>query len=138
MNKLKNRSIIRGSFRDPSGFLFYQEGVVYRQINITYKENYDYLMQSGLYESLANRALLIPHEEVHLELAQHDNVYKIIKPELIPFISYPYEWSFSQLKDAALLTLQIQKKSLEFGMSLKDCSAYNVQFRNGVANRFCL
>ena len=131
MNKLKNRSIIRGSFRDPSGFLFYQEGVVYRQINITYKENYDYLMQSGLYESLANRALLIPHEEVHLELAQHDNVYKIIKPELIPFISYPYEWSFSQLKDAALLTLQIQKKSLEFGMSLKDCSAYNVQFRNG-------
>ena len=78
MNKLKNRSIIRGSFRDPSGFLFYQEGVVYRQINITYKENYDYLMQSGLYESLANRALLIPHEEVHLELAQHDNVYKII------------------------------------------------------------
>lgn len=131
MNKPKNRSIIRGSFRDPSGFLFYQEGVVYRQINISYKENYDYLMQSGLYESLTNQALLIPHEEVHSELAQHDNVYKIIKPELIPFISYPYEWSFSQLKDAALLTLQIQKKSLEFGMSLKDCSAYNVQFRYG-------
>jgi ribosomal protein L11 methylase PrmA len=130
VKKLKNSSIIRGSFRDPSGFLFYREGAVYRQVNISYKENYDYLMNSGLYESLSNSSLLIPHEEFHTEAVQPDNVCKIIKPELIPFISYPYEWSFSQLKEAALITLQIQKKSLEFGMTLKDGSAYNIQFRN--------
>ena len=49
----------------------------------------------------------------------------------MPFISYPYEWSFSQLKDAALLTLKIQKIALEHGMSLKDASAYNIQFVKG-------
>ena len=57
--------------------------------------------------------------------------YKVIKPDQIAFVSYPYEWSFSQLKDAALTTLDIQKKALEFGMSLKDCSVYNIQFIKG-------
>ncbi len=60
-----------------------------------------------------------------------DRVYKTIEPELIPFISYPYEWCFSQLKNAALTTLEIQKTALNFGMSLKDSSAYNIQFRKG-------
>lgn len=58
-------------------------------------------------------------------------MYKILKPEVMPFISYPYEWSFSQLKDAALTTLEIQKKALDFGMTLKDASAYNIQFLRG-------
>jgi hypothetical protein len=60
-----------------------------------------------------------------------DVAYKIIKPELLSFISYPYEWCFSQLKDVALTTLRIQKTCLDFGMSLKDCSAYNIQFIKG-------
>lgn len=65
------------------------------------------------------------------EIEPAGKVYKTIKPELIPFISYPYEWCFSQLKDAALATLDIQSRSLDFGMSLKDCSAYNIQFTKG-------
>ncbi len=52
-------------------------------------------------------------------------------PELVSFISYPYEWSFSQLKDAALLTLKIQKRAIQHGLSLKDASAYNIQFQHG-------
>ena len=79
-------------------------------------------MSSGLYKRLVASGLLISHEEVNIEGENPDNVYKIIKPELIPFISYPYEWCFSQLKDAALTTLEIQKQAFEFGMSLKDCS----------------
>jgi hypothetical protein len=75
--------------------------------------------------------MLIPHEEKDPDLAASGEVYKVIKPELISFISYPYEWCFSQLKDAALFTLEIQKLALEFGMSLKDCSAYNIQFWHG-------
>ncbi len=117
------------SFRDPSGFLFYRDGELFRQVNSSYKDNFDLLIASGLYETLISSGLLIPHEEVDINYAVFRGAYKIIKPEKIPFISYPYEWSFSQLKDAALATLNIQKKSFEFGMSLKDCSAYNVQFR---------
>ena len=119
------------SFRDPSGFLFFQDGFVYRQVNSIYKENYNHLIDSGLYKALVDAELLIPHKEVDIEYAEPDKAYKIIKPELVPFISYPYEWCFSQLKDAALTTLEIQKKVLDFGMSLKDCSDYNIQFRRG-------
>ena len=119
---------VPGSFRDPSGFLFFKDGKIYRQVNINYKENYDLLMSSGLYESLVNAELLIPHVETDIRGPLPEKAYKIIQPELIPFVSYPYEWSFSQLKHAALATLKIQKKALDFGMSLKDCSAYNIQF----------
>jgi hypothetical protein len=120
-----------GSFRDPSGFLFWQDGSLYRQVNTTYKDNYEHLMKSGLYEALTTDGLLIPHEEVDIEFPQPDLGYNVIRPELIPFISYPYEWCFSQLKDAALTMLRIQKVCLDYGMSLKDCSAYNIQFRKG-------
>lgn len=119
------------SFRDPSGFLFYLDESIYRQVNTTYKEHYDHLMDSGLYQNLVDADLLIPHMEVDVESPDPDKAYKTIKPESIPFISYPYEWSFSQLKNAALTTLAITERAYEFGMSLKDSSAYNIQFRNG-------
>ena len=118
---------VSSSFRDPSGLLFFKDGILYRQVNIVGKENYDELMNSGLYGTLTKNNWLIKHEEA----GRSENVYKIVKPEIINFISYPYEWCFSQLKDAALLTLKIQKKALEFGMSLKDASAYNIQFKDG-------
>ncbi|MFC1524290.1 SAM-dependent methyltransferase [Thermodesulfobacteriota bacterium] len=89
------------------------------------------LLDSGLYEELINRELLIPHREVDPQLALTEEAQTIIEPEYIPFISYPYEWSFSQLKDAALLTLDIQKIAMSKGMTLRDSSAYNVQFLRG-------
>ena len=122
--------MISNSFRDPSGFIFVHDDKIYRQINRLYKENYDYLMESGLYNKLVNCKLLIPHEEVNIS-SKSPEAFKVIKPEPIPFISYPYEWSFSQLKDAALTTIEIQKIALNFGMSLKDSSAYNIQFLDG-------
>jgi len=123
--------ILPSSFRDPSGFLFLREGNLYRQINRAYKDHYDQFIQTGLYDKLSSNQLLITHQEVDISPEDPDNAYKVIKPLQIPFISYPYEWSFSQLKHAALLTLEIQKISLEYGMTLKDASAYNVQFFNG-------
>ncbi len=120
---------IPGSFRDPAGFIFYKDGRLYRQVNNVYKENYDLMMGSGLYEDLVNAGLMVSHEEATVAPAGPMTAYKIIRPEKIPFISYPYEWSFSQLKDAALATLKIQKRAIGFGISLKDASAYNIQFK---------
>ncbi len=122
---------VSASFRDPSGFLFYQDGVLYRQINRSYCNDYEHLIRSGLYNDLVGSCLLIPHEEVNIEPVEPLQVYKVIRPEPVAFVSYPYEWSFSQLKDAALTTLAIQKRALAFGMSLKDASAYNIQFHRG-------
>ena len=120
-----------GSFKDPSGFVFFSSGVTFRQVNKIYKEHYDHLLNSGLYSDLVALNLLIPHEELDIKLAFSNKAYKIIKPAPVSFLSYPYEWCFSQLKDAALVTLAIQKKALSLGMILKDASAYNIQFVSG-------
>lgn len=119
------------SFRDPSGFIFRQDGHLYRQVNLAYKDDYDHLMGSGLYKKLTNAGMMIPHSETEAVALQNNAGYKIIAPQEVPFISYPYEWSFSQLKDAALLTLEIQQQAMKDGMTLKDASAYNVQFVKG-------
>jgi ribosomal protein L11 methylase PrmA len=110
--------------------LFVQDGTLYRQVNQSYRQHYDLLQNSGLYKELVSCGLLIPHEEVSLA-SPSQTAYKTLKPEVIPFVSYPYEWSFSQLQDAALATLQVQKLALVFGVSLKDASAYNMQFKAG-------
>jgi len=128
---LETESRVPSSFRDPSGFVYSRDGNLYRQVNLRYRNEYDQLMQSGLYAELVRDRLLIPHEEIDVEPAKPELAYKIIRPESLGFISYPYEWCFSQLKDAALSTLSIQKKALEFGMSLKDSSAFNIQFSDG-------
>lgn len=125
------RAILPGSFRDPGGFLFTEGGVLYRQVNLSSKEPYERLMRSGLYRKLVEEGALIPHEEVSAGAAPEPPAYRILRPEPVPFVSYPYEWCFSQLREAALLTLKIQRAALGFGLSLKDASAYNVQFRDG-------
>jgi hypothetical protein len=123
--------IENSSFRDPSGFVFYEGKVCCRQINLVYKENYDALMESGLYKKLTEEGLLISHKEVLLDSPPFANAYKVIRPERIPFISYPYEWSFTQLKQAALVTLKILKHSLNHELILKDANAFNIQFYEG-------
>ena len=128
---MKPSGQLGASFRDPSGFLFVRNGTLYRQVNRVYTENYARLMDSGLYEKLVKAGLLIPHAEVDVKPADPDLAFKILQPERVPFISYPYEWSFGQLKDTALVTLAIQKRALKAGMSLKDASAYNIQFYRG-------
>ena len=131
-NQLNSRQL-PASFRDPSGFLFSRGGVLYRQVNRVYEQEYNRLFESGLYEKLVRARLLIPHVEVDQAPAEPESAYKVIQPERAPFISYPYEWSFSQLKDAAVVTLSIQRRALKLGMSLKDASAYNIQFVRGKA-----
>ena len=123
-----NEAKLAASFRDPSGFLFKRGDKLYRQINQSYQADFDLLNSSGLYEVLVSKGWLVSHEEVEEKPLQAETAYKVIRPEVMPFISYPYEWSFSQLKSAALRTLAVQKAALEHGMVLKDASAYNIQF----------
>lgn len=121
--------ILNSSFRDPSGFLFRNhDGTLLRQVNRVYESDYNLLKQSGVLNELIKNRWLISHEEVSLAEAVTDEAMAVLRPDLVPFISYPVEWSFSQLKDAALLTLDIALRALDFGMILKDASAFNVQF----------
>ena len=120
------------SFRDPSGFVFVRDGIVYRQVQLAYREHFDRLVSSGLLGRLVDEGLLVDHAEAAGPPAG-PNAYKILRPTPIDVISYPYEWSFGQLKDAALLTLRVQNRALADGMTLKDATAYNVQYQRGRA-----
>ncbi len=119
--------IIEGaSFRDNHSTVGYEEGRVKRLLHRDYLPHYEKFIKSGLYDCLAEKKLIVRHYE---QPSNINSSYPLeLIPEEIPFISYPYEWSFNQLKDAAILTLEINKISLTYGMILKDASAFNVQF----------
>ncbi len=119
------------SYRDPSGFVFEKEGILYRQINTIYKEDYEQLISSRLYDKLTAQGLLVPHKTIRENLTGSADHYITLQPEKVPLISYAYEWSFDMLKDAALLTLQIQKEAMAHNMSLKDATPYNIQWYKG-------
>ncbi len=119
------------SFRDPSGFVYRRDGVLLRQIEPVYAEDWRALVASGLMTRLQDAGKLVRHEEADLALAARPGAVAVLRPEVIDTISHPFEWAFSQLKDAALLTLDVAEQALGAGMVLKDASAYNVAFHQG-------
>lgn len=121
-----NKNPHEASFRDPSGYVFYDGDVLRRKILPVYFSQYNKLKESGFFQTLIQQKLLIPHEETSIS---EEKI--IITPEPILFITNPYEWSFEQYKHAALHTLKIHKYALSKGFILKDASAYNVTFHKG-------
>src|SRR4051812_48112748 len=97
---LGSPSAQEGSFKDPSGTVFLLEGELYRQVNVSYREEYSQLMDSGLYARLISEGLLIPHEVARVSPYEKSKCLLILKPLRVPFISYPFEWCFGQLKAA--------------------------------------
>jgi hypothetical protein len=114
------------SFRDPSGYVFVEQNYIKRVVNPIYFEQYNQLTSSGFYQTLFDKKYLIRHQEV-----SNSESEIILEASKIPFINYPYEWSFLQYKHAALLTLKIQKLCLEHDFTLKDASAFNITFHEG-------
>lgn len=123
---MSKSSVHEASFRDPSGHLFYDNGVLKRRVYPIYFKQYQALKTAGIFETLSRKRLLIPHTETAISKEEI-----ILTPQEIPFITNPYEWSFEQYKQAALLTLKIQKYALTKGFILKDASAYNVTMYQG-------
>ncbi len=126
----RNPDIVSSSYKDNSGYVFLYEGEYYRAVSQAYEKEYAQLMQSGLYDSLVHKKLLIAHQETETIPLEND-VVRILYPTQIPVISYAYEWSFSMLKEAALCTLNNALEGMKFGMMLKDANTFNIQFLNG-------
>ncbi|HET7828580.1 MAG TPA: hypothetical protein VFL03_03390 [Candidatus Limnocylindrales bacterium] len=119
-----------GSFRDPGGFVYRRDGIIYRQIDEPAIADWTAFLASGLAERLIAKRRLIGHEDAPLDRAATSTARAVIRPEPVEFISYPYEWTFGELQDAALLTLDVQLEALAAGWTLRDATAYNVQFRD--------
>ena len=120
-----------GSFRDRNNRVFYRDGLVYRSLSVSALEAWDRLAATKFFGPLMAAGKIIATERAQEPgLMDADGPWVgVLKHARIPFISYPYEWSFGMLKDAALLQLELLLAALEEGMVLKDASAYNIQWR---------
>ena len=121
-----------GSFRDPDSRVFLSGGDVYRALSARGADDWRMLRDAPLFEQLISEGKLVATEEVDSAQAPDiltGEVAAVLGHEKIPFISYPYEWTFEMLRDAALLQLELIERSIKAGMMLKDSSPYNVQWR---------
>jgi ribosomal protein L11 methylase PrmA len=133
--------IAGGSFRDPSGYVFRAGDRIFRTVNPIAAEPFAALEASGLIRDLEHAGLILPAAVVPLQPAlEHafagargETPVRLIEHPLVPLITYPYEWCFSQLKDAALAHLDLQITALDRGFVLSDATPYNMQFWQGRA-----
>ncbi|MTK52792.1 class I SAM-dependent methyltransferase [Paludibacter sp.] len=120
------------SHRDKTSRVVEKNGIYYRYIFQAYKKDYDVLMLSGLYHVLIKKGLLIPHDEVMIDV-DDSTVYKRLLPEQINFQSFPFEWSYSQWRKVVLTCLEINHIALQYGMILKDATPFNFYLKEGRA-----
>jgi ribosomal protein L11 methylase PrmA len=124
-----------GSFRDPDSAVFTRDGVVLRGLSERGAADWARLEASPFFGRLMDQGAV-----VRTSLATGDEAAgappsprgapwaAVLRHERIPVVSYPYEWPFAMLREAALCQLDVLAAALDEGMSLKDGTAYNVQF----------
>ncbi len=124
------QNIVRhpSSFRDPAGTVYTSGNRIIRGLTDEGFARYSVVKNSGLLDSLIKTNKVISSHEL-TEVGEGSNYVKFLEHELIEFISYPYEWPFLLLKEAALHHLAIQITALKHEISLIDASAYNIQFK---------
>lgn len=113
------------SYKDPAAKVFSysdEPDFIFRELDTNYLPHFNHFKSSGLSTELLKKKWIVSFEE----FAEDSKV--ILKASKISFISYPYEWTFNQWKDAALLTLKIQYQALKHGMILKDATPFNIVF----------
>ena len=133
----KNASVQRdfhleaGSYRDRNGSVFYHDGEIFRGISARALANWERLIGTRFFQDFTSRGNIVQTERVGQPIAGNGSEAwaAVLKHASIPFVSYPYEWTYGMLKDAALLHLDLMLAALEEGFILKDSSAYNVQWR---------
>jgi hypothetical protein len=120
-----------GSFRDPDTKVFRHDGVILRCVTPRALADWERLCSTGFFKRLTADHRVIPTELVDDRTGLPDLDARwaaVLKHETVPMVSYPYEWPFSMLRDAALLQLDVTLSALQEGMTLKDATPYNIQW----------
>ena len=124
------RRVDAGSFRDPGSRVFHQDGQVYRALDRRAMENWQRLAATRLFaEGVADGRIVGTELAAGVDTIDGEEWVGVLRHEQIPVVSYPYEWTFSMLRDAALLQLDLLSAALAEGMILKDSTPFNVQWR---------
>jgi hypothetical protein len=120
------------SFRDPASTVVYLDGRVLRGLTKEGADDYAALQAAPFFERAMADGRLVRTWEASLEgLPQSlrgDTWVRVLEHARIPFLTYPYEWTFSMLRDAALVHLDLLLDALGSGLTMKDGSAYNLAF----------
>ena len=121
---------IGGSFRDPSGRVFQIGDRIFRTVNPPVAGDFDFVQGTAFYQRAVREGRLIEARVVEKGILGEEaaGACYVLEHPALPFVSYPYEWPFSALKEAALFHLELHLEALEHGVTLADASAYNVQF----------
>jgi len=121
-----------GSFRDRSSRVLIREGRVFRAMDAESLASWRRASAQPFVQQMVSQGQIVGTGEVPAKecaaLGLPSSAAGVLEHTRIPFISYPYEWSFAMLRDAALLHLRLLTESLRAGLILKDASPYNVQF----------
>src|SRR4051794_38846928 len=118
-------SLEPGSFRDWDSRVFYDDGRVLRALSEDGLADWQALAGSKLFAGAVAEGKLVGTAVVETPI---DGAAAVLEHERIPFVSYPYEWTFAMLRDAALLQLELLRRALDEDLILKDSSSYNVQW----------
>jgi hypothetical protein len=105
---------------------------VFRVLSPAALEDWRALAESRLWRDLQDEGLVVATEAAELDALPDllaGEAAGVLRHERVPFVSYPYEWPFSMLKDAALLQLELNRRALRADLALKDASPYNVLWR---------
>jgi ribosomal protein L11 methylase PrmA len=118
-----------GSFRDPAGKIYYEDNRVFRKLTALGTERFLELQNINIISKSIEKGFLVETKVIKNQNKNDENKNELIlEHKKIPYISYPYEWSFSQLKDAAIFHLDFHLFLLKNNATLIDASAYNIQF----------
>lgn len=121
-----------GSFRDRDGRVFLRDGKVYRVLSEAATADWKALSATRFFPPAVDDGRVVATRDSTFEVAQFNGIggewASVIEHERVPFVSYPYEWTFGMLRDGALLQLDLLREALDEDLILKDASAYNVQF----------
>jgi SAM-dependent methyltransferase len=118
-----------GSFRDPANQVFYVDGQVFRGLGAQAADDWRALLATRFFPAMLADGRVCGSEPVASPAAGGRRWALVLRHERIPFVSYPYEWPFAMLRDAALLHLEILQAAVPEGFITKDGSAYNLQWR---------
>jgi hypothetical protein len=121
---------VPGSFRDPDSRVFESGGHVFRALSARGLEDWHALSTSEVFDELTERGAIVEtHEVADESAALADGWAGLLRHAAVPFVSYPYEWTFGMLRDAALLQLDVLERCLTASLMVKDSSPYNVQWQ---------
>jgi len=120
-----------GSFRDPDGHVFRSGPHVFRKVTPAALDRFERLQERGLLTALASHGWLMPTtiESAPAFGLDPDVVgARVLRQDAVALVSYAYEWTFSMLQDAALVTLDTLEAALERDVVLKDAPSFNILF----------